>query len=124
MTGILLSLALSVLLVSGCHSAYWEKIAVRNDLDFEVALVRCESKSIFSDDIYIKPGEVSSLRSGMTCTVQGPSRKVGPLGGARDNGPYVGCLLMPPNGERRGKEVLVSAADPEVDIGACDSTQP
>jgi hypothetical protein len=116
------ALLVVLVLVGSICSAGPPKIAVRNDLDFEIALIRCESKSIFGDDTYIKPSEVKSLRSAMTCMVLRPSRRVGFLGGARDNGGYIGCLLMP-DGERKGKEVLVSDADPEIDDRVCDGVE-
>jgi hypothetical protein len=100
-----------------------EPVRVLNDLDFEVALVRCESKSIASGETYISPGEIRSIKAGATCPVQGPTSKGGPLGTAKLNGPYIGCLLIPDDAERDGVTLRVSQADRTVSFRTCDGVE-
>ncbi len=100
-----------------------EPIRILNDLEFEVALVRCESKSLATDEVYIPPGESRSVRPGTTCSVQGPPRKGGLFGSAKLNGPYIGCLSIPDDTKRSGITLRISEADPSVSFASCDSPQ-
>ena len=84
-------------------------VRVRNDLTFEVALTRCESASApGADPIFIGSGDNVSIRPGRACAVNGPTGRSGPGGILHDEGPYMGCLAMPPKALWRETTVAVS----------------
>ena len=97
-----------------------EPIRIVNDLDFEVALVRCESKSITSHETYIPPGAVRSVKSGDTCPVQAADRCALI---AKCPGRYIGCLAIPADSERAEVTLRVSQADPTVSFRTCDGVE-
>ena len=105
------------MLFTACNEG--PSVTVVNDLDFEVALVRCEDKSIFADETYISPGKSKTVHSAPTCTVQGPTSRAGPFGTAKNNGPYVGCLVIPEGTVR----MKVSQATKDLSDKTCDGVE-
>src|SRR5437762_6431509 len=77
----------------GCCSG--TPVTVFNDLDFQVAYSRCETKDALVDPKFIGPGERKTIRPGTACPITGPARKTGLLSGGLDEGRYLGCLLVP-----------------------------
>ena len=114
-------LASGALLIAACGRA--PGVRVVNDLDFEVALVRCESKSIVGDPVVIPKGKEQSVRAGDTCSIFGPTTRSGPFGMIHGDGPYMGCLPLPADSERSGVKVYISALDPEVGFDECDGVE-
>jgi len=99
-------------------------VKVVNDLDFEVAFVRCESKSISgADPIFVPAGKEKTIRPGPRCIVMGPTTRSGPLGMNHGEGPYMGCLAMPAYSERAGAKVYLSDLDPDVSWDECDGVE-
>ncbi len=115
-------LASGALLVAACGRG--PAVKVVNDLDFEVALVRCESKSISgADPIFVPAGKEKTIRSGTRCIVMGPTTRSGPFGMNHGEGPYMGCLALPADSERSGVKVYISTLDPNVSWDECDGVE-
>jgi hypothetical protein len=66
---------------------------------------------------------VRKIKPGPTCSVQGPTSKAGPFGLATSNGPYIGCLVVPPDSEGEDVTLRVSAADPRISFSDCDQQE-
>jgi hypothetical protein len=98
-------------------------VEVTNDLDVSVALVRCESSSISgADPVFISPNQSKTIHPANACLVYGPTTKFGPFGGMQGEGPYMGCLPMPTEGQRPAK-TLVSRVEKRTGFTACDESR-
>lgn len=97
-------------------------VRVVNDLDFSIALSRCESKSVSgADPIFLSKGDEKVIHPGAACIVSGPTTRFGPAGSIRGEGPYVGCLDMPADADRAGVTIYVSTVQRDVGFTTCDA---
>ena len=100
----------------------WEKVKVENDMEIPVALVRCEGKSVVSDEVYLDPHESKVVSIGKKCPVTGPTRKSSI--GLTDNGAYLGCLLTPDGNAGREKHALrTSVLNTTMSFSECDGVK-
>ena len=100
-------------------------VTVVNDLDFTIAIFRCETKRALADPKLISPGQQKVIHPGAACIVSGPAGKEGFLNGVLNPGPYIGCLLVPRDSERT-QGITLQASDARADISesVCDRTGP
>jgi len=115
------SFLLAILVVAACSGAN-APVTVLNDLDFQIALSRCESKRALTDPILIAPGERKLIHPGSACPINGPAAKTGFLGGVLDPGPYLGCLLIPKDSEKTKVTVSVSEVNRDISDSVCEET--
>jgi len=109
------------LLGFGCFSNH-EPVTVVNDMEFQVAISRCESKDATADPVLIPARKSKVIRPGAACIVRGPAEKKGFLNGVLDPGPYIGCLLIPADSAREGVRLAVSKAEKAITAALCDET--
>ena len=107
----------AAIFVSGCFWGSHPAIAILNDLEFTVAISRCDGKNALDDPILISTGTQKVLHPGSPCVVSGPAERTG---GVLNPGSYIGCLLVPSDSERSGVTLRASAADRNIGERACD----
>ena len=109
-------------LAVACSPPDHPTVRVINDLAFSISVGGCEGKGLLADPIRISEGETKDLTPGSACLVYGPTGKGGPLNVGVLPGPYIGCILLPPE---RGDELLsllVSEARRDIDPRTCDTS--
>lgn len=97
-------------------------VRVVNDLDFPIAInPRCWSRSVSgADPVFVAQAGETTIHPAGACMIHGPTTASGPAGTARAEGPYLGCLFMPDDGEREGTTLYVSALERDVSWSVCD----
>ena len=124
-SGALFSALTMVLIVTaGCGKAH-PGVTVLNDLEIPIAInPRCWSKSVSgADPVFVSSGKSKVIHPGGACMIHGPTGRSGPFGLNHDEGPYIGCLAMPPDAERENVIVRVSAVRRELPWSTCDENR-
>lgn len=80
--------------------------------------MQCGRHSVWNTDpVFISAGTEKSVHAGPKCYIHGPTGRSEPFGAVKDIGPYIGCLVIGPEGKTDGEVVLISSAEPDA---TCD----
>ncbi len=96
------------------------KVTFFNDLEIDVALLRCHSNRALADPIFLSAGEQKTSRTKLVCPILGPTFETGPLGLATHPGPYIGCLIITEEQRTQEQVVRISDVDRSVSFAECD----